>query len=604
MVSDKFISDALSGGPKAPQTAPIKETGNLSDDFIEDALGGLEPAKPTLLQTTGAAFQNTATGFVRGLDKAVYGPIVMALEKISPELAKQLSDSVNAPTALNTANPAAPTSFAIGKALGATAPLATGAAAIPAGTGALATATADAALGAASGGTQLPDDNETANRLHDAVMGAAGAFGGSAVTQTGAAVIAKLINRIGIRNFVKSALDSVEGLRPSTSRLLQSINDNYKRISNIVEEKFALRNTAGEEIGPQPIKPIIQAIDEVAAASKKAGVSSRIDPILQKVKDKLSGQEENFAGTPLAGVRLDPSNPLHMLALSKLAKEGQIPIPDQVEPKKIFEALTEVNNALRTTKNAAQKTQLMKLNNALNEQIGVMARQAGKSPEDLLALHQKANQFYKENVVPFRETFPVKGFKDVTGGMSEAQVYDAATKALESNDARAIQRWVKIAGPQGVNDLNQIFMKRALESSVGKNAKFSPHKIVQYFTEHEEALDALPGQSRASIQGFANLLSRTDKLLEVPSIKPWLLTFFGAERLVRGEYKTGTELIASGIGANLALNTFRKLVASERGISLLTAASKLPPNSPKLDLLMERAAHIIGATGGVAATTE
>lgn len=607
--TDNFIRKALAGGPSPDlQSAGGNIKVNSGEDqFIEDALGmqGGASERGTASRLAGAT-KNLGTGAIKEIDNIFYGPIVTAIQAFDPALAKQLSDKVNAPTPLTSEDPSAPIAYGAGRVGGGIAALTgLGVNKFLSDGSMLMSLLKGATVGGFMGGTELKDDPQAlSQRMHDAIWGALGGAAGTAVTETARAALAKAVNSMGVNRFLRMLAQSVGGLAAGDVRLKTTIQGSFDALNRIKRSMFNLRDTTGKEIGQVPSEDLSQALTDFRSSLKSSSVSSRIDPVLRKVEDRLvtNPEDETIEMPMLGGKKLDPRNPSDMIIIQKYKEaigKGKNQIPQVVSAEQVFAALSDVNKALRTTKDVAAKTQLGMLKNILMEKVKDISSRAGGNPNQLVARWEQANQFFKDRIVPYRKVFGMGEEGAITGDMTAKGVNDWAVKTFESGDPEKIATMMKIAGGRrGQQALTRIFMNHALDQSVSKDGTFNPAKVLRYFNENKEAIKSLPLDLQNSITGFSKMLNRSSyEMHALHGAGNWMILFGGYE-MARGEFKHGASMVGMGIGAKLALRSFEALFNSARGNALLQAASKLPADSPKLTLLLQRAAPLIGTVTG------
>jgi len=608
------IKQVTKSASPIPATKDVLDELGISDqDIVKSNAESVDPMTGQVIDPqAGQRITAGALGAIQGASDAFAGPIQAALGFISPDLAKQFTEFVNTPDVVTQAQ--GQPGFSTGQVLGNIGTtvlqgraLARGATAlapqIPAAIAKIPAPIRDAIFGGTLGATQFYQNPENADRLKDALLGSAGGTIGGQVARSAAAGVTKIVNAIGIDKYLKTLVDSVKSLEPHTSALKQKIEGNFDRLNKIKTEKYDLRDAAGDKLGPQPSEPIYNALDELEAKLKKSTVSNRIGATVSKVREILSSDSESGA-VKAGGVELDPNNPIHSILLQRLKEQGIGPKAEEIEPSQLFNALTEVNKQLKSTKDVAKIRQLKDLRNTLYDEVKTIANKAGKKPEDLIALHEEANKFFKENIIPFRKMFGVNP-DSLTANLSHKDVYDKSVSILESKDPEKIANFIKIVGPSGQNDLKMVLIKKALENAVTKDGKFNPGAVQKYLFDNKLAMDKLstPGEKNQLI-GFSNMLNAAAKAGKEPKFHtpaPSILLFIGLEHAMRGSIESGAELAGSGIAAYGAAKTFNALLGSRVGRTLLAAASHTNPDSPKMVSLIEQTAAILGKRAGVAA---
>jgi hypothetical protein len=222
-----------------------------------------------------------------------------------------------------------------------------------------------------------------------------------------------------------------------------------------------------------------------------------------------------------------------------------------------------------------------------------MAEHAKKAGGKGYAEWRKADAFYKENVVPFKET----GFKDL---VKTAEPEKAWRYLLANNTESRAVRMFNALDRKGRQAVKYGLLKEARDVATDPKGNFSPAKFSKYIEDHEEAVGTFfRGADRRDIDGFKNLMrhiERAGQYAENPPTGNRLIPF-----LLGGATVLEPTAAATVAGTGLAV---RGAFQTEAGRSFLLAAAGMKPGSPEMGRLIETMTRYAGAASVAARSND
>lgn len=586
------IVKAIGESPQQTQEAPP----NPEADNILKAIGATQSQKPTAYTLGEVALgtaQNVATGAVKEISDAFYGPLVLSVSKFSPGAAKWLYDKSQAETPLTAQNPAAPVASYIGSAIGLGAISALGGASVG----------GQAAVGGFLGATklknpELSDYAEWGGRVADALEGAAGFVVGKAVGDLATSGVAKLVNAWGASRLTTLARESVEGMEVSGNSLRDKINDTFSGMMKKVRGDYRLKDIHGNSIVGQSSLNLGDGLSEFIENNK---LTDKTRDVLRSATQTITGVDEDLP--MLKGMRTAAASGQEYMKNLDAFMEGRLKgLPtESFAPSDLLLSFARVDKAWKSEASRATKSQLGKLRGVMDDEIKRIAAAAGRSPVTLKAQAASLDKFYQENVVPFTNYFGVpKNYNPPITSLTSRQFDSGIIKLFEEGDPEELAKVMTVL--KGHEDhVAKLIMQKAINT--GKQGeKFNLRGIADYFREHSDMMKQLPSQYKEMANGFMNYLSSKPLAAHAGShLNHWITgggVIIGLEHVFQGEPLHGAMYAASTVAALATMRQFTKLIDNPAGRRFLSAANKLSPNSPALARMIERIVPLVTAGAG------
>lgn len=216
---------------------------------------------------------------------------------------------------------------------------------------------------------------------------------------------------------------------------------------------------------------------------------------------------------------------------------------------------------------------LQEVKSAMDADMAAHAQRAGGAG---YGAWRKADQFYRANIVPFKEA----GFKDLANTAEPEKVW---RYLLANNTESRAVRMLNGLNKQGRAAVKYGLVRDAAEAATTQQGTFSPAKFAQYIERHDNAVNTFfKGADRRDIDGFVNLMrhvERAGQFAENPPTGNRLVPF-----LVGGAAFMEPTSAAAVAGTGL---TARGLFQTKAGRDFLISASRLRPGTPEMQRLLE-----------------
>lgn len=229
-----------------------------------------------------------------------------------------------------------------------------------------------------------------------------------------------------------------------------------------------------------------------------------------------------------------------------------------------------------------------KLQQLRSELTAAMTGFADRVDPEAGALWRKADNFYRRNVVPFKET-ALKRFVN-NEEPEKALAFILGNAGPAGGVASRAKLFHKSLSTRGRTAVRAAIIERAIDAGTREGRAFSPQAFAN---ELERIRNVIPvffrGQEGRDIKGIKTLMehtARSQRFATSPSTgQQLLLTALTAGQAVEA-VTTGTAGTAAIAGSAAAITRF--LTQSSAGKRLVLAASDQTPGSPELDSILER----------------
>ena len=620
-------------GAKAPST---EDDNLLPPGFNGDMLPSLTAAEaPEFRDATSALVQ----GARKGAQNLVLGPIQAGLEIVNPQAAAQLTAKVNELEerfGSAEAQRKHPAMAMAGETLGVVGSIMSGAGLLGAAVKApaffgQAVPTVVRALmpslgGAAIGATAYNPDPEHTSRVVEGALGAVGGelgrFLGKSAAWAGRALADKTAYSEALKTFQDSAAEvgrnvegplarfqsRVEGLRAENNRLysrrtasgagFEGFDSDSLRAA--VRAPITETRLNGVAVAPATRAHANRVYDELGLREEDARAAAS-----QSAMRRYEGEAEQWNKDYGSGI---PPN-VREAVLRRDIDSGRIPPPPAapapytplpVTPEKYSAALTAVNRGLRSVKgrDPAAFRQLSTMRAELMDAASAHAAELGVPVQTFLRRSEAANKFYQENLVPLNEFVRGVPGARTTQELTPAKFYDQMVKLVEKGDVKEIEKFAKMVGPAGQEDMRRTMLFRMLSEGQDASKAFDGRKAAGYIRDNFDALKTVFGRDGVEkMTGWAKIAERVASSPE--KHRAWfagtrsILPFIGVEEIVTGAMEghtgrmlSGAALIAAPYASHALFTAMSKMERVPSIMPMVRAASKLSPGSPELERIV------------------
>jgi hypothetical protein len=218
-----------------------------------------------------------------------------------------------------------------------------------------------------------------------------------------------------------------------------------------------------------------------------------------------------------------------------------------------------------------------------------MASHAKKSGGPGFAAWRQADEFYKANIVPFKEA----GFRDL---VKTAEPEKAWRYLLQNNTESRAARLFNGLDRKGREAVKYGLLREAELAATNAQGAFSPAKFAKYLEDHDQAVAVFfKGSQKADIDGFRNLMRHVERAGQYAENPPTgnrlVMPLLAGGAMVSPEYATAVA------GTGLATHA---LFQTQRGRNFLLYAAKLKPGSPEMGRLLDSINRFVAASSAQA----
>lgn len=618
----------------AGEPAPIREFNNISDSFASaltegliDSVGGLGQAGASIFSSKAAkSIGNTVnlldsftapTGGVNdsnGMRVLGYG-----IGQVAPWLAFSFLDS-----APKVASMLPPVSRMIAKA----------ATKIPA---AVATVGRDLALGGAAGYSSFQKDWNSTDAYMNALYGSLGGATVGKISRSLQSALFRIPNAIELAKRLAGLGVNTKytDVHPEAVAALNALNAAHRRVHARANMLYGIAKEGGAEaptIEAGPIRKDLTSflaklgpVQETPSGQQVGGEVRQLGGLVASIKhdlitpfeiQEMQNKQKLLEGAPilqqLSGL---PNSPNNKELLKQLGLDLSNNEPDTVFPNQLAAAISRIKIALRKTgiTDRTKRSQLQQFANLLTGHLNDSLEGTGESADSLIQKWNRANVYYRTQLAPFHQ---LPGYKDkfplsdpasatgsllATGAATPNQMFDRIAEITDSNDPNLVRREVQLLGgvKNGANTImRNIMVRHGIDTAMDKGTKdFNLQKFILWAKAHRASLNALGKGEGDSILGLSNLLHiaahKGQLTSKMARLSTPFLSIFAVEKLFEGDPMGALKLGTAAIFAPKAINAFADVLESSQVRHYLAAAAKLPPGSPQMLRLFEKAAPII-----------
>lgn len=337
-----------------------------------------------------------------------------------------------------------------------------------------------------------------------------------------------------------------------------SLNNKATKIRAASGKLFNKVNRLADPLGPVPVSRMNQVATKILDEEKRKAAFAD-DQLINAIEKYSTNPNANFSG--LNSIRSDLADDIRDFFSGKNAIVG---------------------------KKGVQKLQQIK--NALDEDMNSFAQGHGGQ---IKIAWDRANTFFKERVVPFKDSAIAKAAKSDTPD----EIYKAfITRNQRGGGGRdRAQKFFNALDKRGQDAVRFGMLEDAMTAAKGERGIFSPARFAQSLEGIEEAAGVFfRGADKAKLRGFTKLMRHIERAGQFAENPPT------GQRLMIPALGVGAIIsfpAAAGIaGISLAIKT---LFGTEAGKRILLSANQT--GSKGLDRLIDQATGLISRGAAISA---
>jgi hypothetical protein len=251
------------------------------------------------------------------------------------------------------------------------------------------------------------------------------------------------------------------------------------------------------------------------------------------------------------------------------------------------------NNAAIGAKGSAS---LQSIKNNIEKDMNVFAQSKDKQ---LKTVWKNADNFYNNYLVPFKDRSVAQAMKNASPDEIYGQFIKTGSREGDKGTGRA-SIFYNALDNKGKAAVRYGMISNALDKAVKtQTGLFSPARFASELEKYAAAKGVFfKGGAKAEVDGLTNLMRHTEesfKALKKPETgKQGIPYLIG---LVAG----GTAMVSPILAAAAAGGTYglKKLMTSDSGRKILLASSKIAPNSPSMQRMVDSARKLMETGGAI-----
>ena len=366
-----------------------------------------------------------------------------------------------------------------------------------------------------------------------------------------AAVIAEEVPVVGM---VKPRMRQAEAAQASAERLTQRLAPEVDDVGREIQESLTRRSAALQKAAGVRYDRVAQAADPLGKFPLM-NMNATAKQLLNKAKQDI-----------------DPSNKL-INRLERISRATKAP---NFSSARFFRS--NLNDEIRKLKKAGKlkaAKPLEDISRALDDDMSQFANNAGG---DVAAKWRSADKFFRERVIPQRDSDFIKSMKSGTPD-------EIFQKFIKYNKTDRAQKLYNALDTKGRGAIKAGLLTQALQKATNQGANgiaFSPAKFAGELEKLQGATGVFfRGVDKKEIDGFSKLMrhvQRAGQVAENPPTGNRMIFLTAMTALAQPTTAAGI------VGTTVAK---RLLFTTDAGKRLLLASSRLPPGHPKLERAME-----------------
>lgn len=503
-----------------------------------------------------------------------------------------------------------------------------------------------ALAGGAAGATSFNPTPEQGQRIVEGVLGA---LSGGIIGSAGGALyrgVREIASRDTFQAFSKLIAENAHNVETQAADIKNRFVAKFDQVNREKNEKYVLRNAAGEELAPGfDRKAMGDPIAEAAESSRLNGVAiaPQTSTVARQVDRELGGPEaraqeaeheakiaqyekdlekwkkdvdSKVGGGKKGGAATDVER---QSLINRLSQSGALPTPPvhpgefeppAVTPEQFGAARQAVQGARARAKDPKVRRQLNDMRQHLEQSARTSAEEAGLDLNTYLGRAKQADEFNREVYVPLRAQFG-----DNPRAVDPSRFYDKVVGIVEAKNFNPdeAKRFMGMIGPDGKQAVLRVMAKRAFDEmeKVGRTGvrkgggaeaelRARATKVTEYIHDHarqieaiagKDTLDTLTGMAKLSQQlsiepkrfsGLAHILTRHG-----------ILQAFGAVEVLYGLFEREPSKIGRGsvmIAAPWAGQALYRLLAKSANLPgvlpVIRRAAATAPDTAAMDRVL------------------
>lgn len=438
-----------------------------------------------------------------------------------------------------------------------------------------------------------PDEPEL-NRVVAGTIGMVAGAVGIPIALGVTAAVRKMADAQVVRSFIELLRRSTGALTPSTSTFKEAAVEGITALEQRSSQMYREAGVAGRETAGFDAGELEGSIREARDETRAAGVN--ITPAAKAAAHDADEQmgltrRRREEAAHAAEVKAYEARLAHWEAsvpkmpgaegasdiarnswARRLQEEGVVP-PRPVEPPP-YEAspvtaaewqagLHALTMRWSRARDKASKTQITQMISGLYETARAEAARAGLPVKEYLSRLRRAQDNWKETLLPIKKRFGSRSAAQIAEDMTHADFYGDAVKLIESrwSDAEKMRDYVHMFRSERAKQaIADIARHRMLTAAAG-----GPGKAASYITAHQDTLREVLGRLDFDLaMGFAKIADRVE---QNPAQRRHFMHWFsswgnviGLEHLLRGDVLRGVEIVGSMTGGHIMYMAFSQLV--------------------------------------------
>lgn len=352
----------------------------------------------------------------------------------------------------------------------------------------------------------------------------------------------------------QTALKNLENAGEDWDKIIKaSGNTKLVRAKILSDDLFGNVEKLAEGKGNIDNSNIVSTLDEaIINASKGAGVDKTLIKELETLKNEFANQTLDFSTGRQTSSRIGKKISSYYKGQNALIGEEGV-------------------GALQKTKNA------------IDNELGIFAQNNG---DELKNAWEKADKFYKSNIIPYKDTAIARAFSKDS---SPDEIYSKFITLSPREGGKGTNKAMKFYNAlddRGREAVRYGMVSQAFEKANSRtNNTFNPAKFASELERINGGKSAFfKGEAKQEIDGFVKLMrqvERSKKAQELPETGVKVLPY-----VVGGMIGIGSGL--QGLGASIAgMTALKGLFMTTPGRNFLLASSKLSPESTRYKQLLQ-----------------
>ncbi|WP_333679854.1 hypothetical protein [Dyella sp.] len=354
------------------------------------------------------------------------------------------------------------------------------------------------------------------------------------------------------------------------------------RTKQIADKLYGQVEQMAANAGNVPAFGTIRAIDEALAEATSSKLpDDSIISMLRKLKESMAGK------------KVDITDPV-MIGSGEATQTVRMPDTDFSSMRKLRSDLGDMISDYYKGANAVTGSKgvglLQRVRSGVEQDMQDFALNSGR--DDLASAWRRADRFYRERVVPYKD-------RSLATALKDAPADEVFGRFIQAGKGERARNFYGALDPKGQAAVRYGMVANAMDKALDETRNvFSPAKFAGALDRIREAQGAFfRGDARREIDGFSKLMrhvERAGQFAENPPTGartiPWLLG---------GAAAMNAPLAAK---AAAVAGVAKALLTTAPGKRFLLASSKLEEGSPAMDKLLKRINQVMPKYSGISAS--